>query len=110
MKTKLINWLVRYLTKNLLVAVTKEDVLTMTNRGWAYKGRRLSPEEVTQLKEEARTFGDSLLWRLMTQDIRYIANTSMFEKGVDRESTIFGRAMLYNLQILEDFITRSKQL
>jgi hypothetical protein len=81
----------------------------MTNRGWSYRGRRLSPEEVSQLKEEARTFGDSLLWQMISSEIKYVAQVRMFEKAaIELENTLFGRAMLYNIQIIETFIKNTK--
>ncbi len=100
--------LVLYLTRNLLVALTEDEILTMTNRGWSYRGRMLSPEERAQLREEAQTFGDSLLWQMISNEIRFTANLRVFEKGVDAEQTIFGRAMLYNLELIATFIKNLK--
>jgi len=99
--------LIQHLVRNKLAALTKEDILTITNRGLLLRGRKLAPEEIAQLKEEAKTFGDSLLWQLMTNEVRYHANLRMFEKGIG-ENTVFGRAMLYDLDLLEQFITNVK--
>lgn len=98
--------LIQYLVKNLLAGVTIEDILTTTNTGWYLKGRKLTPEEVTQLKEEAHSFKDSVLWSVMLNEIRYLANLRMFEQAIVPENTVFGRAMLYNIEILEKFINR----
>lgn len=103
-------WLIRQLTKRLLVALTEEDVLMITNKGWFVKNHKLTPEEVSQLKDEVRGFKDSVLWKLMSNEIRLLANTQMFEKGISEKETMFGRAMLYNLQLLETFITRCTRL
>jgi len=100
--------LIQHLVRNLLAAISPDDILTLTNRGWFYGGRKLTPEEVVQFKEEAKAFGDSILWRIMTSEIRYQANLRMFEKGIG-ENTVFGRAMLYNLELLEQFIRNIKE-
>ena len=102
--------LVQYLVKNLLAAVSEEDILTITNRGWFLKNRKLTEEEITQLKEEAYSFRDSVLWGLMSKEVKHLANLQMFEKGVKEENTVFGRAMLYNLQLIQLFIDRCSKL
>lgn len=102
--------LIAYLTRNLLVALTSDDLLTITNKGVSLGKKRLSPEEVAQIKEEARQFSNSYVWKLMSNEIRYEANLRMFEKGIIPENTTFGRAMLYDLGILETFLRQSKKL
>lgn len=98
--------LIQYLVKNHLASITLEDLLTTTTTGWYLKGRKLTPEEITQLKEEAHAFKDSVLWQVMANEVRYLANLRMFEQGIIPENTLFGRAMLYNIEILEKFIGR----
>lgn len=102
--------LIQYLVKNLLKALTEEDIITMTNRGWFLKNRKLSGEEVTQIKEEAHSFGQSVLWKLIANEIRYDANLRMFEKSAEEGNSVFGRAMLYNLELIEKFINRCTKL
>lgn len=63
-----------------------------------------------QLKEEARDFQASYIWRLMTNDVKYLANLRMFEQGIVPENTTFGRAMLYNIELIEQFLRRVKEL
>lgn len=102
--------IIQYLVKHLLVAITEDDVLTLTNRGYYLGKQKLTPEEVTHLKEEVNSFKESILWKLLKNEVRFMANLRMFEKGISSEQTIFGRAMLYNLEIIEKFIERCKQL
>lgn len=102
--------LIQYLVRNLLAAITEDDILTVTNKGWFYHKRKLTPEEVTQLQEEARSFKGSVLWNYMSNEVRYLANLQMFEKGISAENTVFGRAMLYNLQLLQQFLDRCSKL
>lgn len=102
--------LIRYLTKNLLAAVTENEILTITNRGWLLGKRKLTEEEVAQLKDDAESFRHSVLWNLVASEIRYLANINMFEKGDTPNATTFGRAMLYNLQLIEKFMDRCKKL
>lgn len=101
---------IQYIVKDLLAAITEKDILTVTNKGWYTGSRKLTQEEVAQLKEECQGLKESVLWKLMSNEIRYLANLQMFEKGIDRENTVFGRAMLYNLELLDKFIDRCSNL
>ena len=96
--------LIQYLVRNLLAAIPEEAVLTVSNRGWFLNKRKLSPEEVAHLAETCRSFQESEVWKLVHNEIRYLANLQMFEKGIKEENTVFGRAMLYNLEIMEKFL------
>lgn len=104
------NKVIRYLVKNLLVALTADDILTFTNKGWYIHKRRLSDDEVMQLKDEAQMLKDSVLWKLISNEIRFLANTRMFEKSAAEGNSVFGRAMLYNVDIIENFLDRCKKL
>ena len=104
------NKLIQYLTRNLLVAITVDDILTITTRGVYIGKRKLTQEELMQIKDEAKQFQDSYTWKLITKDVRYIANLRMFEQGIVPENTTFGRAMLYNVEIIEKFMQRVKEL
>ena len=96
--------LIQYLVRNLLVALLPSDILTITNKGWYIRGRKLSEEEKIQLKEESESFSRSFLWELMSNEIRFLANDRMFEKSAVEGNSVFGRAMLYNLQLLDGFM------
>jgi len=102
--------LIQHLVKNLLVAVMEDDILRITSRGWFKGNRKLTEEEVTFLKDGAKEFSDSIIWQYMKNELRWVANLRMFEKGQVPENTIFGRAMLYNLEVMEKFLENCKKL
>lgn len=98
------NKLVNYLVKNLLQAVTDEEILIVSGRDYLLNNRKLGPEEVIQLKDECREFGKSLLWDLMSKEIRYQAGMRMIEKAEKNGDIVYGKAMLYNLDLIRKFI------
>src|SRR5687768_15711386 len=103
---KLQKWCINYLTRNLLVGITEKDILAITNKGWFMEKRKLSPEEVVFLKEEAEALKKSLLWKLMADDLRWQANLRMFEKSAEGGNSVFGRAMLYNVEVIRQYLER----
>ncbi len=107
---KLRFWVLKRLTRGLLNAITEDDILQITSQGFLLNKRLLSPEEVSAIKEEAKLFGQSSLWRLMTREIGYLAKQSMFERAKTYDDLMFGKAMLYNLDLLRKFFERLKDL
>ena len=107
---KLRKWLIQYLTKHLLAAVTEEDILTITNKRVLVGKRRLSEEEVAFIKEEAKALEESILWKMMVTELRWMANLRMFEKSAEGGNSTFGRAMLYSLHNMQVFIDNCKKL
>src|SRR3990167_8134573 len=92
------------LTKHLLKAVHEEELLVFTNKGWYINHKRLTEEQVATLREEAREFQDSFLWRLMSHEIKFMAYLRGSNKARMPEDLIFSSAMYYDLELLEKFL------
>jgi len=97
-------FIVNYLTKNLLVALSEEDILQITSEGYLLGKRKLSPEELEQLRAEANEIKDSYLWKLMKKEIEYHSFLRMAHKAQTEKDLIFGKAMFYNIDILQKFL------
>lgn len=106
---KLKRKLLQYLTRNLLKALTEEDVLTITNKGWFLNRRKLAPEEVAHIKAEATDFEKSLLWTLMRKDIEWAAFV-LGRKAKTDEENLACHYMFYNLDIMERYLRNVNKL
>ncbi len=96
--------LVQYLVRKLLKAITVDEVLQIVDDGFVYKKRQLSSGEINELRHEVSTFQKSFLWKLISSDIRWDASMRMIEKSVTPEDLVFGKAMIYNLSLIERFM------
>ena len=84
MMTRIKRLILRYLIRDILRAITIEDLLRV-EKGVVFIGnRQLDQEELTNLKSEAKSFERSLLWKLMLNNLYWIANFKMI-RGTDRE-------------------------
>lgn len=101
---KLRHFVIRYLTKHLLKAISEDDILTIVGKEWFYKKRKLTREEMLILKEEAASFEKSLLYELMYRDLRYLASRMMNEDAQTVDDITFGKAMLYNGAMEKKFV------
>lgn len=99
-----------WLTKNLLRAVHEDELLVFTNRGWYIGKRLLKPEEVSILREDAKNFSESFLWRMMKREVKFMAYMRATNKARSSEDLIYSGAMYYNLELLEKFLKQSKEL
>jgi hypothetical protein len=104
LKNRIKRTLVNYLVRNLLQAITEEEILIMAGKEIKLNGRKLSLEEVAQLKEECQEFGKSFLWKMMSHEIRFQAGMRMMEKAEQNGDIVYRKAMLYNLDLLRKFI------
>lgn len=102
--------LLRYIVRDLLKGVTVDDLLRVEN-GKVFVGKQqLSEEEVVKLKTEISTFNRSYLWRLMSNNIYWIANYKMIH-GASKESDMdMGRAMTKCIDTLQEFIDKAEEL
>lgn len=101
---------IQHLTKHLLKAITEEDILTISNRDWLYRNRKLSAEEILSLKEEAQSFEKSLLYQLMYNDLRFLASRQMTDDAKTVDDITFGKAMLYNGSMEKKFVKNLTKL
>jgi len=98
LRKKLIHWLV----KDLFNALTPDDILTFLPGGFVrYKGKKLVKEEIVEIQESAERFSNSVIWKLLRDDARYNATETMYNQSRDYGGMLFGKAMLYCLDILE---------
>lgn len=104
------NNLVNYLTRNLLKAVTEEDVLLISGKDWLLNKRKLTNEEILVLKEEATSFSNSILYKLMKRELKYDATLQRYDKATTADDMIFGKAMIYDFKIIEDYVNNIKTL
>jgi hypothetical protein len=104
------NFVINYLTKNLLKAVTEEDILRKTGKEWLCGNLHFKPDDLAVLKQEADALRKSLLWKMMQRELTWLSNQKMFEKSMSNDDIIFGKAMLYNQKQQQDFLDKLAQL
>ncbi len=103
--------LLRYVIRNKLKGVTVDEDLLRVEDSRVFIGKtELKREEILKLRAEADIFENSLLWRLMSNNVYWIANFKMM-RGADKEYDMcMGRAMTANMDTIEEFINKLKLL
>lgn len=102
---------INLLAKGLFNAVTLDDIIQLKPDGVYLNEKKMTREEIEFVKVEAEKFKDSFLWkRLMKNRVKIVANRRLYETAIDADGLIFGKAMLYNLEILEKFLEALSKL
>lgn len=103
------------LVKKLFKAITAEDVLRMQyvpktmKPKITFQDKTIEPERMIKLIEDAEAFESSFLWKLLENNIRYSAQEKMFPQSNVDNDLLFGKAMLYNLQVIKNTIEKIKE-
>ena len=101
--------LLKYIVRNLLKGVTVDDDLLIRKGSKLFIGKReLTQEEIIQLQDDAITFGNSLIWKLMSNNIYWIANFKMMQEADKEDEMFMGRAMTLIISTLQEFIDKLK--
>lgn len=107
MKKYLQGLFVKYLTKHLFNAITERDLLRIIGRDrdgvWIvmYRGKRMGSDKVERIKESAELFMKSDIWRILSREVKHEANKRMYDKSKSIADIMFGKAMLYDLEVID---------
>ena|SRR3990167_10046167 len=108
MKGRITQFVINYLTRHLLHTVTEDDILQIANREYLYKNRKLNPEEIEMLKNEARALSESFLWKLMVKEAEYMAFISMTSHAKTSQDITWGKAIFYSVDLMKKFLAGLK--
>ncbi len=95
-------WIAKWLLKNLFNAIQEEELLQYANGKFYVGGREMSKRALGSVPAQAKNIAQSQLWDYLVKDIQYIANDRMYNKSTNIDDLIFGKAMLYNLDIINN--------
>ncbi len=95
--------LLQYLTKHLLKAVNEDDLLRITSEGYLLKNRKLTPEEIVNIKEEAKSIRESEIWELMKTEMEYVAFIRGRKSKTD-EDNLATHYLFYNIDLMQQFL------
>ena len=111
MKNKIRHFVIRYFTNKLLHAVTSDDLLQQNHNGeWHIGAKKLKPEDIERLAEDAEMLERSLVWKLILNNIYWLALLKCSKQANNEYDTMFGKAMAYDIDIIEEFIEKLKML
>lgn len=70
--------------------------------------KKLTPNQVLNLRTEAQTLEKMELWKLFTQTLAHDANLRMFRQAKTERDLDWGKAILYSISIFEAIVNALK--
>lgn len=75
---------INFLVRRLFNLIDVDDLLTINENGQVtYKGRVLDPETLEQIKSDAITFENSIIWKILMSEVHYVAQQRINESTHD---------------------------
>lgn len=95
-------YLIHLLVRKLLRSITEDDVLRRGKDGIIRaRGKKLSNEMISQLQNEAEYIQNSITFKLLMDDMEYLAQQTMFARSSSFDDMLFGKAQLYVIDVLK---------
>ena len=99
-----------YLLRHLFNSITADDILKYENGQLTVGGKILSNKDKIELINQAEYLSRMYLWELLRKEMKHEANQMIFEKAVNEDDLIFGKAVLFTIDVMEQKINKLKEI
>ncbi len=106
MKNRLRKRWIKFLANRLFNAVTEDDFLQAVGPDLYIGKEKLGEGNKRELTNAARTLKGMELWKLLMKQMKYAANKRMYTESNTELDIYFGKAMLYNVDVMEQKIDK----
>lgn len=94
--------LAQFLIKDVFNTITDEDILKIRGVNvWEHKGRLLTEGQVKALKNEAGSFRESGLWKILKAELIYLAHDTGYRKSKTEADQIAGKLLEYLTDVID---------
>lgn len=101
---------INFLVKKLYKFVTVDEVLIQTKDGFFVNGKRIETKFIKELKGQAEIILGLEVYQLVRRELMEVANESMFTKSKNFDDMMFGKAMLFCLDLLHQKLTKLSKM
>ncbi len=105
-KIKVLNWCIKHLWNGL----TEEDVLVVVGKNVIMRGEMVSPEARSEITSGAKAFINFPFWNLLRQEMKIAANRKIYNESVTVDDMIFGKAVLWTLDVMQKKVENLSKL
>ena len=89
------------LVHNLFNGITEDDVMRFKDGKLVMRNKEITKEEIEVIRRDAEVFKDSVIWNVLKRELQLAANERMFDYAREVDDMMFGKAMLYNLDLID---------
>lgn len=109
-KVKII--ILNYILKHLFNTVTVEDILVYNPNDKTFKvGDEILPSGDKQdIISGAESIRRMYVWKMLNKDLKYQTNKMIYENSQTIDDTLFGKAVLYTLDVIDKKLKHLSEL
>lgn len=94
--------------KHLYKCIDPDDILKQNPDGsYNFMGRTLIPSEYANLRNEAASFRNMKLWKVLRMDVKYQIGKKTWEEAGNKDDILWGKLITWMWDVVD---TRIKQL
>jgi hypothetical protein len=99
-----------YLLKYLYNAITEDEILKHNGKEFYVAGKKLPEGDCRDIITGADAIQKMYTWKLIIKDIKFHANQDIFEKSQTIDDVIFGKSVLYVVDVIEKKLDKLSKL
>src|SRR5688572_1212914 len=103
-------WILNKLLRYLFNAVTEDEILQLKPGGLFRNKRPLTNAEVAELQSGAEALKQMYIFQQLMTEMKHVANKRMYESSQSFDDMMFGKAMLYTIDVMEKKIDNLSKL
>lgn len=94
--------------KHLFNTISSEDILRFEDGNYIFQGRPLLPDEMQQLKAEAKMWNASKLWKVIDKDVKFQLNRKLYNEANITTDILWGKLIAYYHDIISTRLNKLK--
>lgn len=109
MKAWLRRKFIDYIVRDLFKAVDARDIFRVEGAGAFFNDKPIPPDLLERLITDAHRFENTLLWQVISRQLRYRASELIAYNSKTPSDMIAGKMLLYWVQVVEDILALIKK-
>ena len=94
--------LVKFLLDDVFNTISSDDILKITGpNNWMHKGKKLTSMQIESLRNEAKAFANSHIWRVLRGELLYQAHKKGYVQSTTSADQIAGKMMEYITNVID---------
>ncbi|MFA5772852.1 MAG: hypothetical protein WC974_09005 [Thermoplasmata archaeon] len=85
--------------------IDETQFLTFNKNEVFIRGKKLDKDQINELKDSAKAFYNSPIWKILVQEIRNESVKALYNAKTDKD-LIAGQTMIFNLEIIENLLKK----
>lgn len=102
--------LAKFLVDDVFNTITDDDVIeVITPTKWRYKDKELTAGQILALRNQATVFYRSDLWKILKDELRYLAQKKAMEKAQTEEDIFASKMLMYLTDVIDSRLKKMVQ-